>query len=617
MSERSLILGSEARIVLSIARSLGRNGIATDVATLQPTAQAPRSRWLGETVALAAAGDDVDAVASALTTTVAARDIDHLVVTSDSGLCLIDRCHAQLPAAARRSVPTPAVIAAVLDKAATAHHARRAGLNVPADWSVPTRADLAAVAGALQFPLVAKPADKRVSEPFKVRYFADLDALQAAFATDPAFGTNLLFQAFVPGEGVGVEILMHAGEPVCAFQHRRLQELPWSGGISVVALSEAVDPHLFEQSVELLRALGGDGLCMVEYRRPPDGGEALFMEVNARAYGSLSLAERCGMVFPWYHWQLLHARTPDPPLSYPVDVRWRWTAGVLLRASGHSRPGPPGVAPPSALRAWGDVLAACRPGTRDALWPLTDPLPWLRETGHTVNTIARRGVRGALRRLLPAPLVRRLQAWRDQPPAMRAWSRRRRRARLLGHRLPALEQDPVRIGRVLFVCHGNIFRSPMCEYLLRRALAQRNAGDCTVVSAGLHAHDGAPAHAAAIPAAAAIGIDLSPHRAQMVTAPLLAEVDLVVVMDRINERELLTRHPAAAARTVIIGDIARGHGGLAVADPYGRDSAAVQRCYADLAARIPRLCDWLRPSVAEGPATTALNVEPVRNAHPR
>lgn len=620
ISGRALVLGTETRIAVSIARSLGRHGVAVDVMPANAGARAPRSRWFNEVLHPDHGAESVADSDEPLVRLLNQGHHDQLVVTSDSGLRLLHHCHGSLPTGIRESVPTPEVIATVLDKAETNRLARAARLITPSSWSIPDTNALSEHEAKLRFPLVAKPADKRVSEPFKVRYFEDPAALRASFESDPAFGHNLLFQEFAAGEGIGVEVLMHDGAPVCAFQHRRLRELPWAGGISVVAESEAVDPDLLDESVRLLRTLGATGLCMVEYRRNRDTGETVFMEVNARAYGSLSLSERCGVEFPWYHWQALQGQRPEPPAAYPLGRRWRWTSGVMLRLDALGQPGPPWERHPSLVREALGAIRDCSPMTRDAVFSWTDPLPALDETMRTARQLAKRRARGLLRRLIPGALFRRIQNHRHRSPLVRSWLRRRRAMRLLRLHHPRRRLSPGSIATILFICHGNIFRSPLCEYLLKRELEDHGDTVRGVASAGLHAHDGNNAHPMGVEAAAELDLDLQPHRARAVTAEMVEAADLVVVMDFVNEAELLARHPFAADKVVVIGDLAPGRGGVAVADPYGRDMAAVRDCYANLAGRMVTLRNWLlreKVTSADRARQTRLSTAAPGSAHRR
>lgn len=590
-----LVLGAEPRIAVSIARCLASHHLSVDVATLRPGERAPSSRWIRSTLALTGREPEPGDLEEALLAAVGRHGYGHLVATSDSALRILTRAYEQLPGRIQACVPAPEVISTVLDKDRSAAMARASGLAVPVCWRIPSLEVLAQCRSELRFPMVAKPANKQVGEPFKVRYFQNLAALEHAFVKQSDFGALLLFQEYAPGEGIGIEVLMHQGQPVCAFQHRRIRELPWAGGISVVAESEPVDPELYEQSVTLLRELGGEGVCMVEFRRDPRTGAAVFMEVNARAYGSLSLSELCGIAFPWYHWQLLNGQCPAPPPTYRVGLRWRWSAGVLLRLTSLNAPGPPWQRPPSALAELGRAAVDLLPPTRDAIWTWSDPGPALSELRDVGSVLIRRGFKGFVRRVVPDRVIKRVQVFRYTPREVHRWRWRRYLGRGCGNWKPRTRLSPDQITSVLFVCHGNILRSPVSEHLLRRELSLRGGPARQVRSAGLRARAGREAHPDGLQAAADLGIDLSAHRAQGVTEDLLQAFDLVIVMDFTNEAELLARYPWMAARTVVIGDLAPGVTGVEVPDPYGAGIDAVRQRYEDLQRRVTTLAGWLEP----------------------
>src|SRR2546426_12389755 len=87
------------------------------------------------------------------------------------------------------------------------------------------------------------------------------------------------------------------------------------------------------------------------------------------------------------------------------------------------------------------------------------------------------------------------------------------------------------IQHVLFVCTGNICRSPLAASLLERALKERGI-EATVTSAGTGAWDGAPASEGAYLVALERGLDLSNHRARLLTRELVEEADLILTMAR-------------------------------------------------------------------------------------
>lgn len=99
--------------------------------------------------------------------------------------------------------------------------------------------------------------------------------------------------------------------------------------------------------------------------------------------------------------------------------------------------------------------------------------------------------------------------------------------------------------KVLFVCMGNICRSPTAEGVFRRLVAERAPGfDVEIDSAGTHDyHVGDPPDRRAVAAAARRGIDISSLRARVVEQEDFARFDLLIAMDRLNLATLVDRSP--------------------------------------------------------------------------
>jgi len=100
--------------------------------------------------------------------------------------------------------------------------------------------------------------------------------------------------------------------------------------------------------------------------------------------------------------------------------------------------------------------------------------------------------------------------------------------------------------KVLFVCMGNICRSPTAEGVFRHMVKQIDAEDQIAIdSAGTHAyHVGSPPDARAQAAASKRNIDLSSQRARRVSADDFIEFDYVIAMDESNKYDLLSICPS-------------------------------------------------------------------------
>jgi protein-tyrosine phosphatase len=117
-------------------------------------------------------------------------------------------------------------------------------------------------------------------------------------------------------------------------------------------------------------------------------------------------------------------------------------------------------------------------------------------------------------------------------------------------------------SRILFVCVGNICRSPMAQVMASQALP---AG-VQVGSAGLGAVVGAGAHPVTVELMQARGLDLSGHVARQLTPELVREFELVVTMEKWQVREVERLDPSARGKVFRLGHWS----GFDIPDPHGR-----------------------------------------------
>ena len=146
---------------------------------------------------------------------------------------------------------------------------------------------------------------------------------------------------------------------------------------------------------------------------------------------------------------------------------------------------------------------------------------------------------------------------------------------------------------VIFVCFGNIMRSPMCEHLMQRA-ARSAKSPIRISSAGLNAVTGREAHPWAIAASREFGISLENHRAKALTTEMIDNADLVLAMDFQNYTQLVSRFPYSRKKIAMLGAYgASGSGSIEIHDPYYDGPEGTSRCYKTLAACIDHLFQHL------------------------
>jgi protein-tyrosine phosphatase len=135
------------------------------------------------------------------------------------------------------------------------------------------------------------------------------------------------------------------------------------------------------------------------------------------------------------------------------------------------------------------------------------------------------------------------------------------------------------VQAVLFVCLGNICRSPTAEGVFRQLLARESPElRVQVDSAGTaDYHVGNPPDLRSQRAALARGIDLSGLRARQIAPDDFARFDLILAMDGDNLRELQAMRPKRApARLQLFLEYAPELGRLEVPDPYYRDASGFE-----------------------------------------
>lgn len=367
-------------------------------------------------------------------------------------------------------------------------------------------------------------------------------------------GRSGLAQEFVPGHGAGAFFLRWKGRSCLSFTHRRIHEVPWTGGSSSLRESSR-DQSLLDAGMRVLDAIDYEGVAMVEFRRAANGS-AYFMEVNGRLWGSLALALHCGLDFPL---ALLECHRDGKPVrevtEYPVGVRCRslfpgefaYVLSVL-----RTRHGPEGRVAPSRFRVASDLLAhTLDPRVKGDWFWWSDPMPGimqgLKMTREVIGKVIDR-------------VGHRLRQWRDRRLAERLAERQREQ----------LRQEPLTAdssSRILFVCYGNICRSAFAERWWK--CRREESGNLAPIadSAGFFPRPTRPTPSRIVDLAAERGISLGDHRSRVVDAGMIAAADIVVVMDLQNWRDVVDNYPESREKTYLVG-IFGDSGSVEVEDPF-------------------------------------------------
>lgn len=145
--------------------------------------------------------------------------------------------------------------------------------------------------------------------------------------------------------------------------------------------------------------------------------------------------------------------------------------------------------------------------------------------------------------------------------------------------------------KLLFICSGNICRSPMAEGMAR-VFADQAGLDVEARSAGTLGIEGQPAHDRIVRACRRVGVELGGHRSQGLSAELIAWADRVLVMELAHAELVRERYPEVDEKMALLGIF----GGLhEIDDPiggwwfeYSRSVGEVERCVRGLLERVGR-----------------------------
>jgi predicted ATP-grasp superfamily ATP-dependent carboligase len=380
-----LLTDSSQRSTLAACRSLARAGHEVHVAGSGRWSLAGASRGVREHIVDAGPLERPELFGAAVAN-LAQRIGAHVLIPMTDAAAIAILAGDQRATPYRVPMPGLEAFRLASDKAALLSRAQAAGFAIPESAVIESRSD--------GLPRRLEPLTPGVLKPHRsithsssglqrhtVTYYANAGEAATILQSLPDEAFPVLAQRRVPGDGVGFFALRWEGRMVATFAHRRLREVPPTGGVSVSRESIAMPPELAAAGTRLLSELDWQGVAMVECKHDPASNRYYVIEVNPRFWGSLQLAIDAGVDFPALLVECALGGAPAPVTTYRTGLRSRWWWGEMDHVYLRAKLRPRGTSALGSLfSALGDVLRWSPGRDRSEILRWRDPGPFAVET---------------------------------------------------------------------------------------------------------------------------------------------------------------------------------------------------------------------------------------------
>lgn len=134
--------------------------------------------------------------------------------------------------------------------------------------------------------------------------------------------------------------------------------------------------------------------------------------------------------------------------------------------------------------------------------------------------------------------------------------------------------------KVIFLCKGNICRSPYAEYKFKQLINSCALSDVSVESAGLYTDDGKVANSIAAEVANEFRVDLSSHSTRRFSVDMVCDDVLFIVMTRDQASDMRRRIGHNRSRILVLGALSMKYGlSVDISDPYAKSTDVFRKCF--------------------------------------
>ena len=256
--------------------------------------------------------------------------LDLLIPVSHESVKVVAKYRESLRRFVRVEVPRWEKVSLALNKRKTYEIARNLGVPVPETFYPVNPKEARKVVSRIGLPVILKPLwETGVSSCRLSRSLGEF--MRDYLRLTEMYGDHVMVQKYIDDPFTYCfAALYQDGKCRRFFMHREKRALPSIGG-SGVFVESFFDEKLKAYSVRMLDFLEWHGVALVEFKRDPETGEFVLMEINPKFWASVEVAIRAGVNFPLLLCQIAEGKRLKYRESYRLGVKFWFPSRELQR----------------------------------------------------------------------------------------------------------------------------------------------------------------------------------------------------------------------------------------------------------------------------------------------
>ncbi len=554
-----LITNGEQRSALAVVRSLGCRGIKTIVVSEYSKNISACSKYCYRAYQCRPLKTDENGFLKDIKNIIQKEHLQYILPITDLSMYLLLDPANGVPYELIRQLPNFELFSFASDKYQLLKLCKDLKISIPTTYFLDDFSQLEYYRDKLRFPIVIKPGQsiRKIKNKWfagRVKIANDYEELTRICYQDIIYHFPFLLQEKVKGYGYGVFTIFKDGQAVAYFGHKRLREKPPTGGVSVLCESVELNHELLTVAEKILTVIQWNGPVMIEFKFNKQSRQYYVMEINGRFWGSLQLAIDAGVDFPWLLFNP-HISSKSR-IDYKTGTKLRWLLGDLDHHLALTK---------TELRSFHKLKHIFRFFTykennvRLEVLCKNDMRPFLCEIFLYIKDIQlalNRKIRNQFLNLLMDYFLK-------------------LKLRIDPKKKFILKKLPSQLNKILFICNGNLYRSPFAENYLQKIIDSR----FSISSAGLNTTTNLSLPYNVIQTAKQFDINLANHRVREFSNFKDKHFDLIIVMER-NQKKQLKQFCRKIVELGLFGN--RNNISYNIPDPYGMSNEFLYQTYKNI-----------------------------------